>query len=55
MRVPGGHLDLGAIHLWHGEHEYLRDSGASGRPALEPLRGRTSAFLIQLGLTVGVG
>ena len=56
-RNPVG-LDLGMVHTWHGETEYLRKGGivtdASGSVRLETIRSRTNLFAIHLGIVVGL-
>jgi hypothetical protein len=51
-------LDLGIVHIWHGETEYLREGGittdASGGARLDTIRSRANLFAIHLGIAVGL-
>ena len=51
-------LDLGAVHVWHGETEYLRKGGisadAGGNVRLDTIRSRTNLFAVHLGITLGL-
>lgn len=51
-------LDLGAVHVWHGETDYLREGGvgvdSEGSVRLDTIRSSTNLFAIHLGIVVGL-